>query len=132
MSSFNLRIITPFGEFFNGLVESINVKTKEGRIGILKNHIPLVSPVEISILYFKVEGEERKCAISEGILYVGEQVTKIIADACEYPEDIDLERALEAKRRAEARIAGEMEENIDLVRAECSLKRAMNRISIVK
>ena len=56
MSSFKFRVITPYGEFFNGLVESVNIKTKEGRIGILKNHIPLVAPVEISILYFRVEG----------------------------------------------------------------------------
>ena len=132
MSSFKFRVITPYGEFYNGLVESVNIKTKEGRIGILKNHIPLVSPVEISILYFKVEGVEKKCAISDGILYIGEEETRVIANACEYPEDINIERALESKRRAEARLAGKLEDNFDLKRAECSLKRAMNRIEVIK
>lgn len=132
MSSFKFRVITPYGEFFNGLVETVNIKTKEGRIGILKNHIPLVSPVEISILYFKVEGVEKKCSISDGILYIGEEETRVIANACEYPEDINIERALESKRRAEARIAKANEGNIDLKRAECSLKRAMNRIEVTK
>ena len=132
MSSFKFRVITPYGEFYNGLVESVNIKTKEGRIGILKNHIPLVAPVEISILYFRVEGVEKKCAISDGILYIGEDETRVIANACEYPEDINTERALESKSRAEARLAGKLEDNIDLRRAECSLKRAMNRIEITK
>ena len=132
MSSFKFRVITPYGEFFNGLVESVNIKTKEGRIGILKNHIPLVAPVEISILYFKVDGEEKKCAISDGILYIGKDETRVIANACEYPNQIDLERALESKKRAEDRIAKAKEGNIDLRRAECSLKRAMNRIEITK
>jgi len=132
MSSFNFRIITPYGEFFNGLVDIVNIRTKEGRIGILKNHIPLVAPVEISVLYFKVNGEEKKCAISDGILYVGEKETKVIANACEYPHQIDVNRALESKRRAEERIAKANEGNIDLKRAECSLKRAMNRIEITK
>ena len=132
MSSFKFRVITPYGEFFNGLVETVNIKTKEGRIGILKNHIPLVAPVEISILYFKVEGEEKKCAISDGILYISEDETRVIANACEYPDQIDLERALESKKRAEDRIAKAKEGNIDLRRAECSLKRAMNRIEITK
>ena len=132
MSSFKFRVITPYGEFYNCLVESVNIKTKEGRIVILKNHIPLVSPVEISILYFKVEGVEKKCAISDGILYIGEEETRVIANACEYPEDINIERALESKRRAEARLAGKLEDNFDLKRAECSLKRAMNRIEVTK
>ena len=132
MSSFKFRVITPYGEFYNGLVEYVNIKTKEGRIGILKNHNPLVSPVEISILYFKVEGVEKKCAISDGILYIGEEETRVIANACEYPEDINIERALESKRRAEARLAGKLEDNVDLKRAECSLKRAMNRIEVTK
>ena len=132
MSSFKFRVITPYGEFFNGLVETVNIKTKEGRIGILKNHIPLVAPVEISILYFKVDGEEKKCAISDGILYIGEDETRVIANACEYPHQIDLERALESKKRAEDRISKAKEGNIDLRRAECSLKRAMTRIEITK
>lgn len=132
MSSFKFRVITPYGEFYNGLVETVNIKTKEGRIGILKNHIPLVSPVEISILYFKVDGIEKKCAISDGILYIGEEETRVIANACEYPHQIDIARALESKRRAEERIAKANEGNIDLKRAECSLKRAMNRIEVTK
>lgn len=132
MNPFKLRIITPYGEFYNGLVETVNIKTKEGRIGILKNHISLVSPVEISILYFKVDGEEKKCAVSDGILYISEEETRVIANACEYPYQIDIERALESKRRAEERIAKAKEGNIDLKRAECSLRRAMNRIEITK
>lgn len=129
--SFKLRVITPYGEFFNGEVDIVNVKTKAGYVGILKNHIPLVAPVEISKLTYKINGVEEKCAIAEGILYVDSNETRIIADACEYPEDIDLQRALDAKNRAEKRLANH-DDNIDIIRAECSLKRAMNRISLVK
>ena len=130
--SFKLKVITPYGVFFEGDIDSLNVCTKQGYLTILPNHIPLVAPVEISILYFKVEGEEKKCAISDGILYIGEDETRVIANACQYPNQIDLERALESKKRAEDRIAKAKEGNIDLKRAECSLKRAMNRIEITK
>lgn len=129
--AFKFRIITPYGEFFNGEVDIVNVKTKDGVVGILKNHIPLVSPVEISCLTFKVNGEERKCAISDGILYVEENQTRIIANACEYPENIDIERALESKKRAEERLANK-NETLDVKRAELSLRRAINRINIAQ
>lgn len=129
--AFKFRIITPYGEFFNGEVDIVNVKTKDGVVGILKNHIPLVSPVEISCLTFRVNGEERKCVVSDGILYVEENQTRIIVNSCEYIEDIDLERALESKKRAEERLASK-NENIDIKRAELSLRRAINRINASK
>ena len=129
--AFKFRIITPYGEFYNGEADIVNVKTKAGVLGILKNHIPLVSPVEISCLTFKVNGEEKRCAISDGVLYVEANQTRIIANACEYSEDIDIERAIESMKRAKERIASH-NEDIDIIRAELSLRRAINRINTAK
>ena len=101
--SFKLRIITPYGVFFEGDVDSLNVGTSSGYLTILPNHIPLVTPLQINEMSYKTNKEVRVCALAGGIMYVGPTETKIIANACEYREDIDIDRALEAKERAERR-----------------------------
>ena len=127
--AFKLKIITPYGVFFEGEIDSLNICTTQGYLTILPNHIPLVTPLQISSMSFKSNKTTRICALSGGIMYVNGQETKIIANACEYQEDIDISRAIKSKERAEARLANK-KENINIVRAEASLKRALNRINI--
>ena len=127
--SFKLRIITPYGVFFEGDVDSLNVGTSSGYLTILPNHIPLVTPLQINEMSYKTNKEVRVCALAGGIMYVGPTETKIIANACEYREDIDIDRALEAKERAERRLATKSQD-IDVRRAEVALKRALIRIEI--
>ena len=127
--SFKLKIITPYGVFFEGDVDSLNICTSQGYLTILPNHIPLVTPLQINEMSYKVGKEVRICALAGGIMYVSPTETKIIANACEYREDIDIDRALQAKERAESRIASKSQ-NIDIKRAEIALKRALNRIEI--
>lgn len=125
---FHLKVITPNGEFFNGEVEKLMVKTTSGYIGILKRHIPLVAPIEISIIYIHTTEGVQECAIAGGILYVEQEQTRIMANACECKGDIDVERAKQAAERARHRLETK-NENIDIARAEAALKRAINRIS---
>ena len=124
---FHLKIITPNGEFFNGEVEKLMVKTSMGYIGILRRHIPLVAPVVISQLFIHKSDGVQQCAIAGGILYVEQEHTRILANACECREEIDLERAEKAAHRARERLSAQGE-NIDIARAEAALQRAINRI----
>lgn len=135
--SFKLKVVTPFGVFFEGDIESLNICTKQGYLTILANHIPLISPLKIETMTFRVKSsgnskntinETRVCALAGGIMYVDKDQTKIIANACEYKEDIDINRALAAKERAEKRLEAK-NENINIKRAEIALRKALNRIN---
>jgi F-type H+-transporting ATPase subunit epsilon len=126
---FNLKIVTPFGVFFEGAVSKLLVKTSEGYVEILPRHIPLVAPVEISGLYFTHNNVKEQCAISGGVLYVSKEVTRIALSSCEYKRDINIKRAREAKERAEQRLKA-VQAGIDTQRAEAALLRAINRINI--
>ena len=88
--SFKLKIVTPFGVFFEGDIESLNICTKQGYLTILSNHIPLISPLKIESMTFRLNSSEnlknniketRVCALAGGIMYVGKNETKIIANA---------------------------------------------------
>ena len=127
--SFKLKVITPYGVFFEGDIDSLNICTSQGYLTILPNHIPLVTPLNINKMTFKVNKENNICALAGGIMYVTPQEIKIIANACEYDKDIDINRALEAKKRAETRLENK-QENINIARAEAALKRALCRIDI--
>jgi F-type H+-transporting ATPase subunit epsilon len=124
----NLKIVTPYGEYFSGLVEYLSVVTKNGEIGILPEHTPLISILEISKLCFHKEGKEYVFAISGGLIDVEKEQTLVLLRSIESKDDIDIERALQAKKRAAERLKSN--DRVDIKRAQASLARALNRINI--
>ena len=130
--AFKLRIITPDRVFYEGEVIMVELSTTEGEIGILKRHIPLTAVIAPGVLYIKETDEEIKVAalISGFIEVLPEQVT-VLAEVVEWPQEIDLNRAEEAKVRAERRLA-EKALGTDLNRASLALKRSVARIEAAK
>ena len=129
MKTFKLKIITPKGVYRETDVEILNIRSSGGQMGILANHIPLVSGIEISEMNYIDQNSQRQYfAISGGFVYVGEQETVIIANAIESPEEIDLQRAEASKQRAQQRLKNP--EDIDVLREEISLKKALMRIHV--
>lgn len=128
MKPFRLKIVTPKGIYKETDIEMLNLTTLAGQIGILANHIPLASGIEISEMNYIQNGQRYIFAIAGGFVYVSEDETMIIANAIEAPEEIDLERAEDAKRRAEKRIADA--HDVDILRAEMALRKALNRIHV--
>lgn len=129
MKPFKLKIVTPRGIYKETDVEMLNLRTTAGQIGILANHIPLASGIEISEMNYIENGERKIFAISGGFVYVNEEETTIIANAIESPEEININRAQEAKQRAEGRLKT-TQSDIDILRAEIALKKAINRIHV--
>lgn len=127
---FKLQVISPDRVFFDGEADMIEVRTTEGDLGILKDHIPLTSIVAPGILKIKKNGEETKeAALHDGFIEIlGDKVT-ILAESCEWPNEIDINRANEAKVRAERRLRGE-EGEINEARAELALRRSLIRIEL--
>jgi|SRR5699024_2390750 len=131
-STFPLEIVTPDKKFFEEEVEMLTVSGIEGELGILKNHIPLVTPLAIGKVRIKLkDGTSRTAAVAEGYLDVQKDKTTIVTDAAEWPDEIDVKRAELAKKRAEERIK-QKQDNVDYTRAEVALKKAINRIQISK
>ncbi|WP_339024425.1 F0F1 ATP synthase subunit epsilon [Spiroplasma endosymbiont of Agriotes lineatus] len=81
-----LKIITPLGIFFDDVVEIITVKTTEGYIGILEQHIPIVANLEIAQMFVKQHKKTYKLLISSGILYSTKKEVKILTDYIEYDD----------------------------------------------
>lgn len=131
MSQFTLEIVTPDRKFFEDEVEMVIVRGIEGDIGILKNHTPMVTPLSIGKIRIKRNGEFKEAAIAGGYIEISKDKTTVITDAAEWPEEIDVKRAEEAKKRAEQRLKSSDSE-IDIVRAHIALRKALNRLEVAK
>lgn len=122
-----LQITTPDKNFYEGDVNMVIVRAKTGEMGILPNHAPLVTVLDIGYVRLKDTSTEKKAIVNEGFVEVLNNEVKIFTDSAEWPEDVDKERAQKAKERAERRLA-QHESDIDYCRADMALKRAINRI----
>lgn len=130
MKTMNVSVVTPDGKVFDGDVEMVSVKTIEGGLGILPNHIPLVTPLTIGTIRIKKGSEISLVAVTGGLMEVrGDQVS-ILAESAELPSDIDVARARAAKERAERRLQQAKQDDTDFKRAEMALKRAINRLDV--
>ena len=127
--NFKVVIYTPFGKYLSTEADYLSVKSTVGVLGILPNHAPLITTLEISKLIIKNSGKELKYAISGGVLNIKKDHTvTILTDAIERSDEIDIARAIAAKERAEARLNSNDE--IDIARAKISLLKALNRIDV--
>lgn len=129
MSTLLLEIVTPERKVYAQEAEMVIVKGAAGELGILPNHIPLVTPLNIAPVRVKRGGSEDKIAVHGGFMEVRKDKVVILAEAAELPEEIDVERAQAAKARAEKRLA-DKQEGIDMLRAQLALNRAINRLTV--
>ena len=124
------KIVTPEGVYREFETAILNVRSTDGQRGILPNHMPTVLMLEISRLETKEEGKKKKYEIAGGMLYFENNVATILVDSIESQEEIDEQRALAAKSRAEERL-NRKDPNVDIRRAEIALHKAINRINVV-
>lgn len=125
----SLKIITPTRNMFEGEVDMVVMRTKSGDVGILHGHQPMVTILDYGVLTIKNDGEDRQAAVLGGFAEIGADGMSILTDAAEWSNEIDVVRAEQAKERAEARLKT-VQANIDVQRAELSLKRALVRLSL--
>ena len=131
MKAFELQIVTPDREVFNGQAESILVPTSEGVIEILAEHIDYMAIVTIGKIRLIVDGNSRVAACSDGFMTVSGGKVRVICTTFEFADEIDVERANKAKEKAEERLATKLDERAEkLVKAK--LARALNRIKVAE
>ncbi len=124
---FKLQVITPDRKFYQGDVQMVELTTTEGQIGVYARHIPLTAVVAPGILTIHEDGEKKTAALMSGFVQIMPEDVTIMAEVVEWPDEIDENRAKEAKTRAERRIQSHDAE-MDVARAELALKRALVRL----
>lgn len=130
---FELEIISPDRQFYDGEVYFVEMTTSEGNIGVYKDHIPLTCILNPGIvkIYETDSASPKKAVVHAGFVEILQDKVTIMAEVAEWPEEIDLNRAEEAKVRAERRI-NEAGEGVNLERAEAALRRSLARIESLK
>ncbi len=122
-----LEIVTAEGTVFADDVNEVVAWGIEGQLGILPHHAPLMTMLQPGDLLIRKDNEEHYLAISGGFLEVRPDKVIILADACERAEEIDIERAEAARRRADE-ILKTRPPDVDTAAAEAALRRSLARI----
>lgn len=126
-----LEVVTPHGVVFTESVDFFSLRAMQGDIGVLPDHIPIITPIEIGLLEYKKSGEKDYIATMGGFLEVKDNKAVIITESAEKAEDIDILRASSSLKRAESKLQ-QKELKVDTTRAEAALKRAIIRLKAVE
>jgi len=134
MATILLEIATPDkGEVFAKDINMLICRSIAGELGILPKHARLLTELVPNALRIKVDGGETLLFVSGGFMEVTPDKITILADSAETPDDIDIERAKAAYKRAEDRVnvaKSKGDTAIDLGRAEAALARAKARLLV--
>jgi len=125
-----LEIVTPYGLIASEEVDEVTAIGSEGEFGVLPGHVPFVTTLKIGMLITKADKEAKYFFVNWGYAEIGAEKILVLADSAERSEEIDLERAKSAMKRAEERL--KKAEDIDFHRAEAAVERATTRIQIAQ
>lgn len=131
MATLRLEIVTGERLVYADDVDVVVAPGTAGELAILPNHAPLLTTLKPGELRMRKGGQEEHLAVTGGFLEVLGNKVMVLADAAEYAEEIDEERAQEAVRRAQERV-GRREADQDLERALHALQRAQVRLRIAR
>ncbi len=129
-NTFKVSIITPERTFYEGEATMVEFNTVEGEIGVLPKHIPLTTVIAPGICTITEAESQKRAAIHAGLAEILPDKVTLLAEIAEWPDEIDLERARKAEDRAKERLASKGE-NVDVLRAEIALKKALVRQDIL-
>jgi len=129
MALLHLDVLTVERTVFSNDVDAIVATSVDGQISILPGHVPLVTLLQPGELMARRDGDERILFVSGGFLQVSADEATVLADACEYAEEIDVQRAEAARQRAQELLAAGGYD-VDAVAAEAALRRSLARIRV--
>ncbi len=126
---FKLKVICPDRVFYEGEASMVELNTSEGQVGIYKEHIPMTMILVPGVLKITEAEGVKEAALHAGFIEVLPQEITILAEIAEWPDEIDVNRANEAKVRAERRLAAK-DADLNIVRAETALKKSLIRLEL--
>jgi F-type H+-transporting ATPase subunit epsilon len=130
MAQIHLEVVTPSGAVVSEDVDIVTAPGVSGEFGVLANHAPFLSTIKTGTLSYKKDRATKVLMVTGGFTEVSNNRITFLVESAEFGTDIDVERALRAKERAEKRLlqAQQSTEKINRVRAEAALQRALARI----
>ena len=127
--TFYLEITASDRKFYNGECEMMIFPAIDGQQGILSNHESMVTAVKAGELRFKVNGEWKEADVGDGFVEIMPEFVVLLADTVEWPDEIDIRRAKEAKERAQERLR-QKESQREYYHSKAALSRAMARLKV--
>ena len=125
-----LEIATPVRLVVSDMVDEVIAPGSEGYFGVLRGHAPFLTTLGVGELTYRKGRDEYHLAIAGGFAEVRNDKVIILADSAERPEEIDRERAGRARQRAEQRLSGRGQEELDFARCTGALDRAVTRLHV--
>ena len=128
----NFKIVTPEKIVYEDEIIQVSIPTVDGEITVLADHIPLVSVLKSGELKIKDRKDEQVIAVAGGFLEINaNNEIVILADNAERANEIDLERAEQARKNAEEQIKeAKDQEDVDFAKLQAVIDREMNRIKV--
>jgi F-type H+-transporting ATPase subunit epsilon len=127
----HLEIVTAERVVLSDEVDQVNVNTKDGRVGILPRHAPLLTVLDVGEMDIIKDGARTPYALSGGFMEVHANRVTILADTVERADEIDEARAERARQQAEERLQHEKDEQ-QMLLAEAELRRAIVRLRVAQ
>ena len=127
--TFQLEIVTPEKKVVETTAEEVQIPGKNGYLGILPGHAPLITELSVGEITFRENSTEQKLAVAWGFAEILPNKVTILAETAERPSEINVERARQAKERAEQRLTSG-DTAVDVDRALDALHRAQARLDV--
>ena len=127
--TFQLEIVTPEKKVVETTAEEVQIPGKNGYLGILPGHAPLITELSVGEIFFRENSTEQRLAVAWGFAEILPNKVTILAETAERPAEIDVDRARQAKERAEQRLTSG-DTSVDVDRALDALHRAQARLDV--
>ena len=129
--TFQLEIVTPEKKVVDTAAEEIQIPGKNGYLGVLPGHAPLITELAVGEITYRSGAEEQRFAVAWGFAEVLPNKVTILAETAERPSEIDVERARKAKEQAEQQLtSGDI--NVDVERSLEALHKAETRLAVAE
>ena len=132
MTGFPLKIVTPDGLEFDGIAESLTVRTVTGDMGIMAKHVDCVAPLGMGEATVVINGQRRRAACIGGMVSVINGSVNLVPTTFEWAENIDVARAEASEKRAQAVLANKNATDTEIKLAKARLRRALVRKNVRK
>jgi F-type H+-transporting ATPase subunit epsilon len=129
--TFQLEIVTPEKRVVDTAAEEVQIPGKNGYLGVLPGHAPLITELAVGEITYRSQAKEEHLAVAWGFAEVLPDKVTILAESAERPSEIDVDRAREAKQRAEQRLTSG-DANVDVGRALNAIQKADTRLEVAE
>ena len=128
-SALSFELVTPGHSIVHEAVDEVQIPGSEGYLGVLPGHTPLLTTLQVGELWFRRGTERSFVSVAFGFAEILPDRVTVLAQIAERAENIDVDRAEAARRRARERLAG-ITANVDFERARVALLKSLVRLQV--